>query len=330
MSTIKFIRYLIRAIGISILAVIISRLDFYQTLNVLKDINWAIVFVAITLNVPMLFIKTLRWHTLILAYDAKYGLKNAFLAYLSGTFIGLFTPGRLGEFIKIYYLHKSGTLTINKSISSVLVDRLFDLYLLIVFGSIGLCGILFASLLIQSLILVLILIIFLIPIAVIINESLFKSLHRLIEYIIFVDEWRKKAKSLIFDFRTALLNLRLNYLIICTILTLGAYSIIFSQAYILSKAIGIQIGWIGAAFTVSIGNLVALLPFSIAGIGTREAAAISFLNTKGIDNEASLAFMASLFITFYIGGGAIGAIAWLIKPLPTTVFKSKLPSEEKC
>ena len=323
MSTTKIIRYFIRAIGIGVLAIIISRLDLYQTLNVLKNTNWTIVFAAIALNIPMLFIKTLRWRTFILAYDTQYRIKDAFFAYLSGTFIGLFTPGRLGEFVKIYYLHKAGILPFNKSTSSVLIDRIFDLYLLIVVGSIGLCGILFKGLLMQSLILVLILIIFLIPLAVIINEYLFNSLHRLIEYVIFVDKWKKNAKQPILNFRTSLLNLKLNHLIIGMMLTLGAYSIIFSQAYILSRAIGIQINWISAAFTVSIGNLVALLPFSIAGIGTREAAAISFLNTKGIENEASLAFMASLFITFYIGGGAIGAIAWLIKPLPTTVFKSK-------
>lgn len=175
----------------------------------------------------------------------------------------------------------------------------------------------------QTLILGLILIIFLIPIAIVISESLFKSLHRLIEYIIFVDEWKNKARQPILNFRTSLLNLKLKHLLTGMILTVGAYSIIFSQAYILARAVGIHINWIGAAFTISIGNLVALLPFSIAGIGTREAAAISFLNAKGIDNEASLAFMASIFITFYIGGGAIGALAWLIKPLPTTVFKSE-------
>ena len=83
MSTTKIIRYFIRAIGICLLVIIILRLDVHQTLSILKDTNWTIVFIAIALNIPMLFIKTLRWHTFILAYDTKYKIKEAFLAYLS-------------------------------------------------------------------------------------------------------------------------------------------------------------------------------------------------------------------------------------------------------
>ena len=56
---------------------------------------------------------------------------------MSSIYIGFVTPGRLGEFVKAVYLKSDKGLSLSKGMSSVLVDRLFDLYLLIILGLIG-------------------------------------------------------------------------------------------------------------------------------------------------------------------------------------------------
>ena len=56
---------------------------------------------------------------------------------MSSLFIGFITPGRLGEFVKTLYLKADKGISLSKGFSSVLVDRFFDLYLLIILGFIG-------------------------------------------------------------------------------------------------------------------------------------------------------------------------------------------------
>jgi len=66
-----------------------------------------------------------------------YSLKNTFLVYWSGVYAGIITPGKLGEFIKVIYLKADKGISISKGFSSVLMDRLFDMYLLTVLAFIG-------------------------------------------------------------------------------------------------------------------------------------------------------------------------------------------------
>ena len=56
---------------------------------------------------------------------------------MSSLYIGFVTPGRLGEFIKAVYLKSDKGISLSKGMSSVLIDRLCDLYLLIFLGLLG-------------------------------------------------------------------------------------------------------------------------------------------------------------------------------------------------
>ena len=89
------------------------------------------------LNIPHLFIKSYRWNYLLKQQSINYSAVQSFLVYMSSLYVGFITPGRLGEFVKTLYLKSDKGINISKGFSSVLVDRLFDLYLLIILGFIG-------------------------------------------------------------------------------------------------------------------------------------------------------------------------------------------------
>ena len=59
---------------------------------------------AVILNIPMVFLKSWRWHYLLKMQEVDYGLRQAFPAYFSGIYLGLATPGRLGELSRVFYL----------------------------------------------------------------------------------------------------------------------------------------------------------------------------------------------------------------------------------
>ena len=122
----------IRLIGLFILLFILSRIDLRELLSLLFHINIYYLLLAVVLNIPQLFFKSYRWNFLLKQQNINYSPVQSFLIYMSSLYIGLITPGRIGEFVKVYYLKSDKGISISKGFSSVLADRLFDLYLLII------------------------------------------------------------------------------------------------------------------------------------------------------------------------------------------------------
>ena len=62
----------------------------------------------------------------------------AFLAYNGSVFIGLLTPGRIGEAVNAAHVARDCEIPVKSAISSVLADRLFDVYALLLMGGLAL------------------------------------------------------------------------------------------------------------------------------------------------------------------------------------------------
>ena len=63
--------------------------------------------------------------TRVLYSEIKYSLKDSFLMYCSGLYLGVVTPGRMGEIAKALYLKKDGY-SMGKSLVGAVLDRLAD------------------------------------------------------------------------------------------------------------------------------------------------------------------------------------------------------------
>jgi uncharacterized protein (TIRG00374 family) len=99
------------------------------------------------------------------------------------------------------------------------------------------------------------------------------------------------------------------------LLTALAYTVFFAQAWLLGRALAVDIGMTYLAMCLSIAGVITLLPISFSGLGTRDAILIALFAPLGVAAEQAVAYSALFFLTFYVGGGIVGAIAWQIKPL---------------
>jgi uncharacterized protein (TIRG00374 family) len=133
----KSISNYIRLIGLIILVFILTRIDLDAFISQFKNINLYFLFTAIILNLFLIFVKTIRWKAFLTTQSLSISIKNAFSIYLSALYIGFITPGRLGEIIKALYLKQERVTSFSKGLSSTIMDRLLDLYLLILLGSVG-------------------------------------------------------------------------------------------------------------------------------------------------------------------------------------------------
>jgi len=308
----RWLKYMPRLVGVALLAFLLFQLDIANILSLLGDMSWSWMLLAAGLYLPHLGLKAYRWRYLLRRYGVHYPFADAFLAYLGGVFVGLFTPGRLGEFIKAVHTVRDCDMRPGESFGLVLVDRLFDLSMLVAVGLMTLY--VFESYLLTFGTVLLL-------VAGVIVAVAFRRAPDL--------RWIRRHTSFLGRFSQILLKeggwlsqvhhvvhrMTWGTILSCAALTVGAYALYFLQCYFAGRALQLPVGFLGTSAAIALGSLVALLPFSVSGIGTRDAAIVAYLSTYGVSLDQSVAFSVAIFVIFYGFGGLIGGVCWLIKPV---------------
>ena len=305
----------LRLIGLALLLLLLWQIDVRRLVAVLTQVAPLSLGVAVFLNIPQVSMKAFRWRSLLRAQQTWYGILPATLSYFGSIFIGLLTPGRLGEFVKAVHVNQDCDVPIGQAFSSVLADRLFDLYALLVVGGLALLSLTAWHETNSVLGLALLALVFTLPLAALLHEGVFARIRTLGSHLGRPGRWLFASQSWLLELRQGLQQLSLSWLLAAASLTVLAYAIFFSQCYLLALALKMRIGFLQVSFAVALGSLVTLLPISISGLGTREAAIVAYLGAVGVSNEAALAFSLLVFAAFYIAGGLMGAVAWWVKPV---------------
>lgn len=297
-------------IGIIIFILILSKLEFRETINVLTKINLYYFSLATFLLLPILFIRAYRWNYLKRKQNIIFSIKDSFLINNISMIIGLVTPGRLGELTKIFYL-KNKKYSIGKSLVSVILDRLADLFFLLFFSLIGL--IFFFSYFKKTILLLAIITIFILIFVFIIRNNLVQIvLKKILNLIIPV----KYKKSWSLNYHDFFKNIKIytlsNYLLILFI-TVFSWLIYYIQSFLLLKSVGINnVPFFYLTIAVTIAGFVTLLPISVSGLGTREATLIFFFSFFQVPLEKTVGF-SLLILSTILSTALIGLICWSIK-----------------
>jgi len=300
-------------IGLTIFIFIVTRLDFNKLILVLSDINYFYLFLAFLLLFPILITKSYRWNYLMKKQNINYSLKESILMYGSGIFIGIITPGRLGDFIKITYL-KNNHCSLGKSAVSVILDRMFDLFFLLIFGYLGMF---FFFSLFQNFILffTLCLVFVLVLFFVFLRTNLIQFSLKKIFNLIISDKYQKSWKINFQDFIYDLKIYKIKDSLFISLITAFSWFIYYVQMFILSKSINItNISFLYLSIAVTMAGFITLLPISIMGLGTRDAVLILLLSTFLITNETIISFSMLIFLMSVLAS-LIGFWCWLIKPI---------------
>jgi uncharacterized protein (TIRG00374 family) len=303
-----------RLIGLGILALILLRLDLEATLATLAGVRWGYLILALTFN-PLLFgIKSWRWRELLRMQGIGYRWIDAFLAFVAGLFLGLVTPGRVGEMGKAFYLKQDLDVPVSEGLANVLMDRLFDLYTILVLGAAGLVWFRLLPGWALALIVTGVIGALLMPFALL-SQRLAAWGLRLVRQLAFLHRFDARLTRATGRFQKGLRPLLTPGLVVPLVLTLIAYALFFGQAQLLAVALDLKVGIVYLAVCLSVAGVITLLPISFSGLGTRDAVLIALFAPLGLAAEQAVAFSTLFFLTFYVGGGILGAVAWQLKPL---------------
>jgi uncharacterized protein (TIRG00374 family) len=302
-----------RFIGLAIMAYIAYQLDWDRLGDLLKRTHWSLLGAAVALNLPVLWLKSLRWRWLVRMQGVNLSMKDAFLYYLASLYIGFITPGRLGEFTKLAYLKTDHGMGAGLALSNVLADRACDLYLVLALAMAGAgwSGLWPAAREPARWGLLLLLIA---PLAFIMLDK-FRPLPEALGRL------ATKRKSLAFisggmdDFTAGIRSLMKLNIWPAGFLTLTGYGLFFFQCSLLAWSVGLPLTYFDIAPIMSITNLASYIPVSISGLGTREAALCMMLGSPAIELETIMAFSFSILAATYLAAGLMGLAAFWARPL---------------
>ncbi len=255
--------------------------------------------------VLVLGIKSYRWRILISNEGASYSAYNAFGAYMASDAIGIITPGRIGEIARLYYVRQETDISFYAAFKTLVSDRIFDFTMLGWFGLSGMMfyfktfgdhpGIYYA---------IGVLLLFIIGYIVVIKLLALLLRSKKVS--------RFPVVRFVYESFLAVIGNRAPRMWAITIL---AYSIFFGFSWLIMVALHLKPSYIDVVFIMSIMSLSTIIPLSVAGFGTREATLVLLFAYYGLASETAISFSLLHFTAFFLWGGLIGLVFWLLMPI---------------
>jgi len=304
-------RYL-RLLGIIVFGIILWRIDLKSLYNILRNARLEYLAGGLLLVVVILTIKSLRWRYLMQLQGIKFPPWDTFLMFSVGIFWGVLTPARVGELSKALYLTKKGY-SLGKASASVVYDRLIDIFVLLLIGY----GSILAFLsVIEKRATYLVIILGLlagIAIGLFLHPRSRERLRRSLLQVLIPKTGQGKLKLNIDEFFESLQNYKLRHMTYPLALTALSRFVYFSITFIFAKSLGIPISFLYNVVCVSFSTFMAMLPISVAGLGTRDATLILLFSLMGLSKERAVGFAATILL-MSVAAGTIGFFAWLKRP----------------
>ena len=120
-------------LGIILFIYLLFRLDLSRVLYDIKKIDFKYILIIPLITTLVLSLQTFKWSLILKNQNYTHNFIELFRINIIGFFYSSITPGKIGSFIKIIYLEKN----IVDASSSVVLDKLLDLLVIIIFSFIG-------------------------------------------------------------------------------------------------------------------------------------------------------------------------------------------------
>jgi len=291
----------LKFLGVGLLILILTKTNIGEIFKTVKQFNaFQILWIEI-LSLLIILSKSIRFKNILSLYNVTVSLQENILIYGSGMYLSTITPGRLGDFSKIFYLKHYTGCDYKKGLYINILDRLFDLTILLLTSLIGLFWLISP----QKLLIPFAILIVLVSFIILFGKQLLKMILTKM-----LNVFKKRFNISINEINISkILNIKL---VIPLLITIIPYALIYYQMIYISKITGFTINPFLLIGTLAIGNVFSLIPVSISGLGTREAVFVTLLSKAGLSATQAISLSLSFFLLNNFGIMVIGFIMFLI------------------
>jgi len=304
----KNIKRWLPIIGIALFVYILFKLDVGSIINVVANANINYLLIAILFVVLLFFPQTLKWWVIARKQKINVGFLEAFKINIIANYYGFITPSKLGAIVRAGYLKKyAGGFA--KGVSNFVLDKVLDLsslfFLAIVFSYI------FRDKLqiLNAGYLILLFGVLIFALFVLIKKERSKFFLGIVFRKFVPKKLKQKAKIAFDSFYEDMPSY--GFLLGVFLINILTWIMIYLISYFIGLSLGINLSFIYFLAILPIATVVAQIPITISGLGTREATMIGLFGLFNI--EPVLVFsmsMIAIILTNIIP--AIIAIVWTL------------------
>lgn len=307
-------------LGIRLLGPVILVLVLYKARNATKVLSAlsadSILPIggAMLLNALNYAFKVLRGDVLLEARGYRYSRARAYGSFLSSSYLGLLTPGRVGDVLRAQYLRHDLGMPYSEGLAFIVVDRLCDVYVLLAFVAVGISR--FSAALVGDL-------------AIIAWAGV--ALTALGPLLLFVPQIAEPVTRLIYKklpgaaafggfevFLAALKKQSPGKLVIAVLWTTLAFGVNYAQGYLVAGALHLDISLFDVVCLLAVASLLGLLPISVSGVGVRELFFSLVFPLLGLPKDAGVVYGLGVFFVIYLASVAMGFVSWHVAPPPVS------------
>lgn len=308
------LKNLLPIIGVIIFVYILSQLNFDRIVQIFSQIRPFYAFLSFFVFVPLLLLVNVEWQLLLKRQQINvsfwYSIKNFFIGY----FYGFITPGGFGGYTRSLYLSKESGQPLAKCLSNIVTFNTIEFLALL---SLGFIGALFLSS-VYPYLFIIILIVVMIVLLLYVFFFKWSGSHLLFQKIVKSAPFSKitrKLQNSLESFHKDVPNLR--DAILPFSLSITGWLLKYILLFFIAQMFDISIPLHYFILILAVADVIASIPISIYGIGTREAALITMLSvphfTNGLLVSAEQIVSLSLFwfVIIWLTPSIIGAFITL-------------------
>lgn len=277
----KSLKKIFPVIGVGIFIYLLVKLDVTKVLNQISSLNFFYLFIAIIFVGFFFILQTSKWFIIARKQKIKIPFKDAFKINLISDFYGFVTPAKIGGVMRADYIDKyeGGK---DKGLGNFAIDKILDLislfFITIFFGFVF-----YQTKILSSNHLFLIIGIFLILMIscfIFYKEKNSRFLIKLVCRKFVPNKIKERAKTAFDSFYENIPSLKILFFVF--LINLISWGVNYSILYFVGLSLGININFLIFLSIMPISTLIAQIPITINGFGTREVTMISLFGLFGV------------------------------------------------
>jgi len=313
---------LLPIIGIIILIFIVATLDLNKIYNVFSLINPIYSFICFFAILPIVMMVNIQWQILLKKQKIKvsflYSLKNIFIGY----FYGFVSPGGIGAYTRALYLEQESNCLLPKCLSNIIIFNTTNYISLLLLGAIG--AVILSSIFPYLFVFIIILIILVVSLLLFLlkkekSKNVFTKIIKTRVFAAVKDRLINSLDSFYEDLP------RFYDVIIVFIISIIGWFVSSTELYFISRLFNFDTPFFYFIFIFIVADVIASIPISIYGLGTREVTLIAIFSFFDVAPENVLSLSLFWFVIIWLTPSVIGAFITYIE---TKKFK-KISLNEK-
>ncbi len=305
MMAIKPSRFL-PVVGLAIFAYLVLSAGIGNIVSVFLLLNPFYLAIACVLVIVNFSLQNLKWKMILSGQRIDIGYKKLYKIYMIGAFYGFITPGKIGTFLRVKYIQKCTGKSLGECSVNLVVERIIDMLVLFL---LAIAGLVYLVNFISPSLLVLILAAFAVFgafVVILLRENTSRKLLKIFWKVLVPKSMKGELREAFNSFFKNMIHVRA--LVVPSLISLAAWVSIYSASYMAALSIGIDVPFTAILTIQPLATIVALIPITVGGWGTREAVWLFLFSFYGVLAQQVMALSILSGLVTYIIPAAVGGV----------------------